>query len=126
MADIADLLETHLPAGDPLAGYAGRLRDPALDGVLRGYLTGSLDLVFRLRAGRFVVVDYKTNWLGGRDETLTAWHYRPAALQAEMERALPLQASSTRWPCTATCAGGCPATSPTATSAACSICSCAA
>ena len=26
------------------------------------------------------VVDYKTNWLGADDEALTAWHYRPAAL----------------------------------------------
>jgi exodeoxyribonuclease V beta subunit len=40
-----------------------------------------------------VVVDYKTNRLGPAGEALTAWHYRPAALQAEMERAhYPLQA----------------------------------
>ena len=76
-----------------MARYADRLREPALDGVLRGYLTGSLDLVFRLRDGRFVLADYKTNRLGGREETLTAWHYRPEALQAEMQAAhYPLQA----------------------------------
>ncbi len=34
--------------GRPGARYAPRLRDPSLGGVLRGYLTGSLDLVFRL------------------------------------------------------------------------------
>ena len=47
----------------------------------------------RLGDGRFVLADYKTNRLGARDETLTAWHYRPEALQAEMESAhYPLQA----------------------------------
>ena len=92
VADVADLLEQHLPAGDPVARYADRLRDPALRGMLRGYLTGSLDLVFRLPDGRFVVADYKTNRLGPPDETLTAWHYRPEALEAEMAAAhYPLQ-----------------------------------
>ena len=95
VADVADLLEEHLPGDDPVARYAARLRDPALSGVLRGYLTGSLDLVFRLPDGRFVVADYKTNKLGPPDETLTAWHYRPAALDAEMAAAhYPLQAAA--------------------------------
>ena len=76
-----------------MAGTPSRLRDPALHGVLRGYLTGSLDLVFRLPGDRFVLADYKTNRLGAPDETLTAWHYRPDALQAEMVAAhYPLQA----------------------------------
>ena len=94
MADIADLLETHLPADDPVARYADRLARPvARAASLRGYLTGSLDLVLRLPGDRFVVVDYKTNRLGAPDEPLTAWHYRPDALQAEMEAAhYPLQA----------------------------------
>ena len=35
---------------------------------------------------RFAVLDYKTNWLGAPDEPLTAWHYRPEALAAEMQR----------------------------------------
>ncbi len=49
--------------------------------------------MFRLPADRFVVVDYKTNRLAPLDETLTAWHYRPAALAAQMEAAhYPLQA----------------------------------
>jgi exodeoxyribonuclease V beta subunit len=54
---------------------------------VRGYLTGSLDLVVRAPGGRFAVVDYKTNWLGDPGEELTAWHHRPAALAAEMQRA---------------------------------------
>ena len=65
VAQVADVLEAHLPAGDPVARYAAALRDPALNGVLRGYLTGSLDLVLRLPDGRFVIADYKTNRLGG-------------------------------------------------------------
>jgi len=96
VADVADLLRTHLPAGDPLAGYPDRLADPALDRTLRGYLSGSLDLVLRVREdnrSRFVVCDYKTNWLGVWDEPLTAWHYRPGALVDAMQDAhYPLQA----------------------------------
>ena len=66
--------------------YADRLEDPELRSSVRGYLTGSIDLV--LRAGeRFAVVDYKTNWLGGPGEELRAAHYRPAALAVEMARA---------------------------------------
>ena len=54
---------------------------------MRGYLTGSIDLVARVDGGRFAVVDYKTNWLALRGEALTAWHHRPAALVAEMHHA---------------------------------------
>jgi exodeoxyribonuclease V beta subunit len=93
VTDIAGLLEAHLPPDDPMARYAARLADPSLTSTLRGYLTGSLDLVFRLPDERFVIVDYKTNRLSAVDETLTAWNYRPAALVAEMEAAhYPLQA----------------------------------
>jgi exodeoxyribonuclease V beta subunit len=90
---VADLLEARLDPGDPVARYAPRLRDPALERTLRGYLTGSLDLVFRMRDDRFVLADYKTNRLGAPGEALSAWHYRPEALQAEMVAAhYPLQA----------------------------------
>ena len=82
---IAAILRTHLAPGDPLAGYADRLADPALRSTVRGYVTGSIDLVARA-GGRFTVVDYKTNWLGTAGEPLTAWHHRPAALVAEMLR----------------------------------------
>ncbi len=97
---VAGLLRRHLPADDPLAGYAERLADPALADTLRGYLSGSLDLVLRIpgpvdgagSGARFAVLDHKTNWLGG-DETLSAWHYRPAAMAEAMQRAhYPLQA----------------------------------
>ena len=91
LAAIASALREHLPDGDPLAGYAELLEDPALRSSVRGYLTGSLDLVVRLTgdAGipRFAVLDYKTNWLGGPGEELTSWHHRPEALAAEMRHA---------------------------------------
>ena len=97
LSDLASLLETHLPADDPLAGYANRLRDPLIGWGLRGYLTGTLDLVLRTRAedgsARYALVDYKSNWLGAEGEALSAWHYRPAALANAMQRAhYPLQA----------------------------------
>jgi exodeoxyribonuclease V beta subunit len=93
VASIGALLTEHLPAGDPFAGYATRLDDPVLQSELRGYLSGSLDLVLRTPDGRFAVVDYKTNWLGADGEPLSTWHYGPAALLDAMYAAhYPLQA----------------------------------
>jgi exodeoxyribonuclease V beta subunit len=88
---VADVLRTHTSGEDPLAAYADRLDDARLRQSVRGYLTGSLDLVVRLPGAdsghpRFAVLDYKTNWLGPPDEPLTAGHYRPEAMAAEMLR----------------------------------------
>ena len=81
---IADALRGGEPAAG-LTGYADRLADPLLRRDVRGYLTGSIDLV--VRAGdRFAVLDYKTNWLGAPGEQLTARHYGADALAAAMER----------------------------------------
>jgi exodeoxyribonuclease V beta subunit len=89
--DIADLLESRLGAGDPLAAYPEHLRRPGLTPALRGYLNGSIDLVARLSDGRFAVIDYKSNRLGA--DPPTAFDYRPAALAVAMLRAhYPLQA----------------------------------
>ena len=84
---IAVALREHLPAGDPMAAYAARLEDPALRSQVRGFLTGSIDLVLRLDGPRFAIVDYKTNWLGPAGEPLTLAYYQPEALAAEMSRA---------------------------------------
>jgi exodeoxyribonuclease V beta subunit len=93
VSDIAALLEEHLGPDDPVRPYAARLRDQVLGRELRGYLNGSLDLVFRVDDGRYVLADYKTNRLGPPDEAMTAWHYRPEAVQAGMLHAhYPLQA----------------------------------
>ncbi len=82
-----------LPPEDPLAGYHERLRDPLLANGVRGFLSGSIDLVARL-GDRHVVIDYKTNHLAPLGETPTTWHYRPEALVEAMADAhYPLQAA---------------------------------
>ncbi|MBO0679046.1 exodeoxyribonuclease V subunit beta [Mycolicibacterium sp. S2-37] len=93
LADVGRLLTRHLPADDPLAGYAGRLSDGALGSQsLRGYLTGSIDAVLRI-GKRYLVVDYKTNWLGEPDRPLTAADYaRPRMAEAMLHSDYPLQA----------------------------------
>ncbi|MDP1846506.1 MAG: UvrD-helicase domain-containing protein, partial [Solirubrobacteraceae bacterium] len=69
LAAIGAVLRSHLSAGDPFYAYAERLDDPALRASVRGYLTGSIDLVLRVgeAAGaggpRYAIADYKTNWL---------------------------------------------------------------
>jgi exodeoxyribonuclease V beta subunit len=90
LAAIGSVLRERVEPGDPLASYLPRLSDPALRQDMRGYLTGSIDLVVRAPDAegvpRFALLDYKTNWLAAPDEDLTAWHHRPAALAAEMQR----------------------------------------
>ena len=98
LADIARLLGEHLPADDPLADYARRLDHPGLiDQTLFGFLTGSIDAVYRLdghsSAEGFLVVDYKTNRLAPPGEPLTLGHYSRAAMaEAMMASHYPLQA----------------------------------
>ncbi len=92
MDGIADVFAA-LPASDPLADYHERLRDPLLTSGVRGFLSGSIDLVARL-GDRHVVIDYKTNHLAPLGETPTTWHYRPEALATAMADAhYPLQAA---------------------------------
>jgi exodeoxyribonuclease V beta subunit len=93
------LLRRHLAPADPLARYPDLLADPALaTQSLRGYLTGSIDAVLRIRRGdgppSYLVVDYKTNWLGTFDgEGLKIGRYTPARMTAAMMSAhYPLQA----------------------------------
>ncbi len=90
---MAAVLRRHLTDDDPLRGYAEMLESEALGGQeLLGYLTGSVDLTFR-HGGRFYVVDYKTNWLGGPGEALTLADYAPSRLaQAMNHSSYPLQA----------------------------------
>lgn len=84
LSTIADLLDEHLPPGDPLAPYAERLREVP-GAALRGYLTGSIDSVLRIATPdgpRFTVVDYKTNRLARGD--LTTADYTAEAMAREM------------------------------------------
>jgi exodeoxyribonuclease V beta subunit len=97
LADVGTLLRERLPADDSLAVYADRLVSRALGGQsLRGYLTGSLDVVLRVRGGagyRYLVADYKTNWLGDPERPLTAADYdRPRLVEAMLHSDYPLQA----------------------------------
>jgi len=66
---------------------------------LRGYLSGSVDAVLRIPSGagagdrRYLVVDYKTNWLGEPGRPLTAADYTPARMaEAMLHSDYPLQA----------------------------------
>jgi exodeoxyribonuclease V beta subunit len=96
---VGPLLRRHLDPSDPLAAYPARLDDPTLSAQpLRGYLTGSIDAVLRIRRddrpARYLVVDYKTNWLGSFDgDVLKVGDYAPARMaQAMMSAHYPLQA----------------------------------
>ncbi|CAM3508954.1 UvrD-helicase domain-containing protein [Occultella aeris] len=94
LGELAPLLRRHLDADDPLLPYARVLdQDPELAGQrLSGYLTGSIDVALRVD-GRYLVVDYKTNWLGRPDHRLSAHDYRPEALVDAMGHSdYPLQA----------------------------------
>ena len=97
LSEFADALEEHLPPTDPMRAYAERLRSPSLGGQpLRGYLSGSIDVVLRVGASdqpRYVVVDYKTNSLGEPGRPLTALDYTPALVtEAMLHSHYPLQA----------------------------------
>ncbi|MEO6794566.1 MAG: exodeoxyribonuclease V subunit beta [Mycobacterium sp.] len=89
VAEVGALLREHLDPDDPFAGYADRLTSDALGGQsLRGYLSGSLDVVLRLPDQRYLVVDYKTNQLG---ETAADYSF-PRMTEAMLHSDYPLQA----------------------------------
>jgi exodeoxyribonuclease V beta subunit len=98
LRDVGRLVAEHLPADDPLASYAERLTSDALGNQpLRGYLNGSIDAVLRIPSPedghRYVVVDYKSNWLGDGDGSLTSADYERARLvEAMLHSDYPLQA----------------------------------
>jgi exodeoxyribonuclease V beta subunit len=90
LSALATVIREHAKPGEPIHGYAERLSDPSLRQSVRGYLTGTIDLVGRLPGSdgrsRFAVVDYKTNWLAPPGVQLDTRHYRPVALAAEMHQ----------------------------------------
>ena len=83
-----------VPTGDPLAGYGAELnRTAAADRALRGFLTGSIDLVAQLPNGQVLLADYKTNKLGRYDQPNLVTNYDQAAMAAAMRaNHYPLQA----------------------------------
>jgi exodeoxyribonuclease V beta subunit len=99
LADVGALVAEHLDADDPLRPYADRLRAPGLGSQsLRGYLSGSIDVVLRVPSAepnghRYVVVDYKTNLLGEVGVPVTSADYGHAEMAAAMLHShYPLQA----------------------------------
>jgi exodeoxyribonuclease V beta subunit len=96
LADLRPVLDGELAADDPVRGWLPRLSDPDLaTQPLRGYLTGSIDAVLRVRGEEpgYLVVDYKTNRLHPVDATPDLWHYRAEAMREAMFAAdYPLQA----------------------------------
>jgi exodeoxyribonuclease V beta subunit len=97
LRDVGLLVAEHLPADDPLASYAERLTSAGLGSQpLRGYLNGSIDAVLRIPGPggpRYVVVDYKSNWLGDGDGALSSADYERTRLaEAMLHSDYPLQA----------------------------------
>jgi exodeoxyribonuclease V beta subunit len=74
---------------DPFRPYVDRLTSAALGPQsLRGYLSGSIDAVLRLPDQRYLVVDYKTNYLGDH----AADYGRAPLAEAMLHSDYPLQA----------------------------------
>ncbi|HKH54154.1 MAG TPA: UvrD-helicase domain-containing protein [Propionibacteriaceae bacterium] len=96
---LGPLLRRHLKAEDLLLKYSEALEHPLLAGeTLRGYLNGSIDAVLRVPDAngvpRYLLVDYKTNWLGSQEGgRLLVTDYAPHRMaRAMMEAHYPLQA----------------------------------
>jgi exodeoxyribonuclease V beta subunit len=95
--DIGRLVVRHLAVDHPLRPWAAALEGGSLDVELAGYLTGSIDLVARVRRpggpDRFVVADYKTNRLSawGASQSVDDYGQR-SMVEAMVEHHYPLQA----------------------------------
>ena len=95
--DIGHLVLGYLPEHHPLRPWAADLAAGSIDLELAGFLTGSIDLVARVRhrdgVERFVVADYKTNQLMRRGGPPRADDYGPRPMaEAMVEHHYPLQA----------------------------------
>jgi exodeoxyribonuclease V beta subunit len=94
-AVVGDVLSATLDVADPLHPYGRQLASVLASIELAGWLTGSIDAVFRVGGAdpRFVIVDYKTNRLHRPDATDPLEAYRPDLLVAAMTHShYPLQA----------------------------------
>jgi exodeoxyribonuclease V beta subunit len=92
-AALGAVLLEHLGHDDPLRPWAERLATGPFSVTLTGHLTGSIDLLARVRRAdpsqpdQFVVVDYKTNRVVPTGTTPNASHFTPASLTHEMTEA---------------------------------------
>ena len=80
---ISALLARYIPSDHPLGAYPQHLASDLDPRALRGYLTGSIDVVLRVN-GRYLIVDYKTNRLAPMDVRLTLGHYTSAPMAKAM------------------------------------------
>jgi exodeoxyribonuclease V beta subunit len=77
---LADLLRAHGRRREALRGPIAELDfDP-----VRGYMTGSMDLVFEAR-GRYYLADYKSNWLGEGPDAYRADRLPPVMARESYE-----------------------------------------
>ncbi|MCB0976060.1 MAG: UvrD-helicase domain-containing protein, partial [Acidimicrobiales bacterium] len=91
------VLLDHLSTDDPYRPWAERVAAGVYGVDLAGHLTGSIDLVLRVRTpnspDRFLVVDYKTNRLHDPKALPGVGDYAPRCLHEEMaQHHYPLQA----------------------------------
>jgi exodeoxyribonuclease V beta subunit len=88
---VADVLDRYVGDLPILGDYTAALRELGPRPV-RGFLTGSIDLVLRVPVEgrmRYFVADHKSNWHGDRglkreDDRSTLAHYHPDALERTM------------------------------------------
>ena len=118
-------------ADDPLLAYADRLEQPLLGGQsLRGYLSGSIDVVLRVPGGDGAVRRRRLQDQPARRPRAAADRRRTTAPTSWPRRCCTpttrCRRCSTPWSCTATCAGGCRRTTRRPTSVASSTSTCAA
>lgn len=98
LSDVGRLVVAHLEPNDPLAAWAAGLAKGGAGVQLAGHLTGSIDLVLRTAdptgsGDRYVVVDYKTNALGGQGRPALPDDYRRSQMnEAMVAHDYPLQA----------------------------------
>ena len=125
---IGEVIRKHTAPDDPLSGYAERLQEPGLRQSVRGYLTGTIDVVARVmhNGGEPGLPCSTTRRTGSARSTASSAH-GTIALRPSRQRCSELitrcRDCCTRWRCTATCAGVFPGMTRGATSRACSTCS---
>ncbi|MFQ5555178.1 MAG: UvrD-helicase domain-containing protein [Acidimicrobiia bacterium] len=86
LSHVGAIMLDHLPEDDPHRAYAFRLRDLA-NPRFHGFLTGAIDLTAVVpdqEAGRYVVMDFKSNALPALGSAPSAADYGPRPLAAAM------------------------------------------
>jgi len=83
LGDIGRVMDRHLEPGDPYRDFVTETMARPFQ-PFRGYLSGAVDLVAVLPGERYVVMDYKSNYLPVLGAVPGPADYGPAALAAEM------------------------------------------